>query len=133
MANRPHHMICLVEYFKPHLRTGRHNRIGTIGTVADDNVFTFILLKLHVVLHLSRTISRPQALKRRSRLNLDRLFTSADRYDLDVHLICDLSHTFFASSARTYKESHIRSMKIRELNRHEDTACCLRDRCVELR
>ncbi len=24
-------------------------------------------------------------------------------------------------------------MKIRELNSHEDTACCLRDRCVEFR
>ena len=50
-------MVCLMEDFKSHLRTGCHNRIGAVGTVADNNILALVLLKLHVVLNLSRTIT----------------------------------------------------------------------------
>ena len=52
-------MVCLVEHLKTHLRTGCHNSIGTVRAVADDDVLTLILLELHIVLNLSRTIARP--------------------------------------------------------------------------
>lgn len=48
-----------MEYLKPHLRAGSHNRIGTVRAVADDDIFALILLKLHIVLNLSRTVPRP--------------------------------------------------------------------------
>ena len=57
MSNTPHRMVCLMEDFKSHLRTGCHNRIGAVGTVADNNILALVLLKLHVVLNLSRTIT----------------------------------------------------------------------------
>ena len=133
MANSPHHMVCLMEDLQSHLRAGCHNRIGTVGAVADDNIFTLILLKLHIVLNLSRTIPWPQTLERCARLILDCLLTSAYGYYFAVHLIRNLTHTFFTSTARTDKKPYVRSVKIRELNRNKNAACRLRNRRVKFR
>lgn len=46
-----------MEYLKPHLRPGCHNRVRAVGTIADNNVFALVLLELHVVLNLSGTVT----------------------------------------------------------------------------
>ena len=58
MPYRSHDMVCLMEYLQTHLRSGCHNRVRTVGTVTDNDVFTLILLELHIVLYLSRTVTR---------------------------------------------------------------------------
>ena len=130
MTNRPHYMVCLMEYFQSHLRSGSHYRIGAVGTVSDNDVLTLVLLELQVVLNLSRTVARTQTLKRRARFALDGLFTSAYRYHLAVHLLGQFAHAVFASAAGTDQKTYVGSVKIRELYAHQDSSCGLSDRLV---
>ena len=130
MSDRPHHMVCLMERLKLHLRSGSHNRIRTVRAVADYDIFCAVLLKLQTLLRLSRTVARILALQRRARLRLNSLLASCNRTDLAVHLLTDLTHTVFASAARADKKPNRSSVQIREFDRYDDTACRLRNRCV---
>ena len=116
MSDSSHRVVCLVEYLKPHLRTGRHNGIGTVRAVANNDVLALIFLELHVVLNLSRAVARPQALQRRARLILNRLLALAYRHNLTVHLFRDITHTLFVAAAGTDKNTCVRAMQIRELD-----------------
>lgn len=48
-----------MEYLKAHLRPGSHDRIGTVRTVANDDILAAVFLKLHIVLDLPRAIAWP--------------------------------------------------------------------------
>lgn len=48
-----------MEYLKPHLRPGSHDCVRTVRTVTDDDILASVLLELHVVLDLSRTVAWP--------------------------------------------------------------------------